>query len=127
MWRHEQTGIPEARRRITEVWSDSANGSFGSGYLLGGGLVLTARHVVLPEGSTPPTIIKARPLGIAHQVEGLQDADLIWPDLQQLGDQTAPDVALLRLRDFVDSDDAGPPLGPPNDEGKGNGTRVSAT
>jgi ankyrin repeat protein len=127
MFRHEQSAVPEARRRITEVWSDSANGSFGTGYLLGGGLVLTARHVVMPEGSTPPTIIKARPLGIAHQVQGLQGVDLIWPDIEQLSDPTAPDAALLRLRDFIDTNDAGPQLGPPNEDGEGRGTRVSAT
>lgn len=118
--------IPVALRRITEVWSNRADGSFGSGYLLGGGLILTARHVVMPEGSKPPTVIKARPLGIAHRVTGLQAADLVWPDLAQLADP-APDAALLRLRDFVDADDVGPRLGPPDDDVEGHGTPVTAT
>src|SRR5580704_15217421 len=119
--------IPVALRRVTEVWSDSADGSYGSGYLLGGGLILTARHAVMAEGSKPPAVIKARPLGIADRVAGLQPADLVWPDLGQLADPRAPDAALLRLRDFVDADDAGPRLGPPDDDVEGHGTRVSAT
>ncbi len=95
-----QSNLSVAQGRITEIWSDSANGSFGSGYLLGGGLILTARHVVMPEGSKPPTVIKARPLGIAHRVTGLQPADLVWPDLAQLADLHAPDAVFLRLRDL---------------------------
>lgn len=113
--------LPVAQGRITEIWANSAGGSFGSGYLLGGGLILTARHVVMPEGATPPTVIKARPL--SHDVAGLQPADLIWPDLAQLADPYAPDAVLLRLRDLPTGNGALPCLGPPDDD---RGTLVSA-
>jgi tetratricopeptide (TPR) repeat protein len=121
------SSLSVAQGRITEIWSDSANGSFGSGYLLGGGLILTARHVVMPEGSEPPTVIKARPLGIAHLITGLQPADLVWPDLAQLADLHAPDAVLLRLRDLPMANGTLPRFGRPDDDGGGRGTLVSAT
>ena len=115
-------------QRITEVWSNS-KGSRGSGYLLAGGLILTARHVVMPEGSEPPTVIKVRPLGIADLVDGLQPADLVWPDLAQLANQHAPDAALLRLqalpKGLPEALKALPHFGRTDDTG-GCGTPVSA-
>lgn len=126
-----QSRLSVAHGRITEIWSDSANGSFGSGYLLGGGLILTARHVVMPEGSKAPTVIKARPLGIAHRVAGLQPTDLVWPGFAQLADPHAPDAALLRLRDLPQDllmlYAAAPHFGRPEDDSGVGGTRVSAT
>jgi hypothetical protein len=113
--------------RIAEVWSNSANGSFGSGYLLGGGLVLTARHVILPDGGAPPTVIKSRPLAIANKVTGLELADLVWPNMKQLADSDAPDGVLLRLRTIPNASDPGPQLGPPPADRRGRGTSVNAT
>ncbi|NKL79568.1 tetratricopeptide repeat-containing S1 family peptidase [Rhizobium leguminosarum] len=97
--------------RITEVWSNSANGSYGSGYMLGRGLILTARHVVMPDGADPPTEIRARPLSVPHEMNGLQPADLVWPDLEQLSNLEGPDCALVQLREVPNADDVGPRVG----------------
>ncbi len=123
-----QSVVSGDRGRVTEVWCDSASGCFGTGYYLGGGLILTARHVVMPVAATPPTVIKARPLGIAHRVTGLLVADLFWPDMPQLADARLPDAALLRLRDFGDfgdflGEDVRPRLSPPDD----NKSRIHAS
>ena len=112
--------------RITEIWSslaaDDSTGSFGSGYMLGAGLILTARHVLRPEGSPPPNSIWARTLEMAE----LQRAELVWPSMQQLGDKDAPDAALVRLPGAGEGD-PGPHLGPPDSERAGETITVSAT
>jgi len=97
--------VPSTGYRLVEIFSakqpDDQRGSAGTGYLLGAGLVLTARHVLVPEewNGTPPNLtIFARALA---QGPGalLEQADLIWPnDPRDLEDRTRPDVALIRLR-----------------------------
>lgn len=104
--------------RYTEIYScqrpgDQRNGSYGSGFLLGRGLILTARHVIAPPswGTAPALLdITARPLGPAgrQNAEWLA-ADLVWPDLAALMNRK-PDVALLQLRDHIPGADSGTPL-----------------
>jgi len=120
----QRTRQNEIEDRITEVWLDSHHVSYGSGYLLGGGLILTALHVVHPEPSTSPTSIKARPLKCFQISQKWQDADLIWPSTERVCDQ--PDVALLKLRNLPDNDNYLPLLGPPKRRISGSGIWVSA-
>ena len=99
-------------RRLTEIFTrltpDSPRASFGSGFLLGNGIVLTARHVLFPrmwESETSSQIsISARPLALA-KTEDLRPAELVWPiDKAELENRNAPDVALIRIINCPDID-----------------------
>jgi hypothetical protein len=106
--------------RFTEIYSsrrpgDATNGSYGSGFLLGGGLILTALHVVVPAswGGVPAKLeISARPLGAGKRNTNWLAADLVWPAQAALAEDQ-PDIALLRLRDPIPEASRGalPPLG----------------
>ncbi|MFO1036165.1 MAG: trypsin-like peptidase domain-containing protein [Geminicoccaceae bacterium] len=93
--------------RIVEIFSARApeqiTGSLGSGYLLGAGLVLTARHVLAPKtwGVLPEApAVFARALAEGEAAE-LRRAEIIWPlNHTLLSDPEQPDVAVLRLPDF---------------------------
>lgn len=89
--------LPDVYKRVTEVWSDSSGGSYGSGYLIGGSLVLTALHVLRARGEAMPSTIKVRPLGIADTGIPLQTADVVWPVEADLDEPSTPDAALLRM------------------------------
>jgi hypothetical protein len=94
--------------RFVQVFSagDAAcDTSLGSGFILGGGVILTARHVILPEewNSAPSQLnITARTISAARSGAGWLDADLIWPSLDEMLDPSGrpakSDVALIRLR-----------------------------
>ena len=91
--------------RLVEIYvrrdrSDD-RGSLGSGYLLGNGLVLTARHVLMPKswGNSTPTDLVIEARALAEGVDPpLRIAELVWPQAASaLSDHEAPDVALIRL------------------------------
>jgi hypothetical protein len=91
--------IPPELRPVAEIWTNSGPGSYGSGYHLGGGLVLTAAHVIKVKGEDPPTVIKVRPLSlIASHPHQLLEADLVWPEMQKIGAEDLPDAALVKIR-----------------------------
>ena len=82
--------------RVVEVWASAgASGTVGSGYLLGGGLVLTARHVVDYGGQ-----FEARRLGSSE-----------WLSAEQVWRGESCDAALLRIPDAESEDDAAARLG----------------
>ncbi len=80
-------------RRVVEVWAPGeGSGTVGSGYLLGGGLVLTAGHVV---DRSDGRGCEARPLA---GVDWLA-AELVWRGV-------SCDAALLRIPDGEPGDAA---------------------
>jgi hypothetical protein len=96
--------------RLVEVFSERYPGdkmaSFGSGFLLGNGLVLTARHVLMPEawgsGASDSLQFSARPLAFAKRSE-LKPAVLVWPqNAEDLLNEEIQDVAILRLLEYPD-------------------------
>ncbi len=109
--------IPELLGRVTEVWSDTAGGNAGTGYLIGTDLILTALHVVHRDGAEPAKEIVVRPLLAAGQMGALQAAELVWPTVDRLDDQPL-DAALLRLRNLkceaAPRIDLGKPKSPPD-------------
>ncbi len=109
--------IPELLGRVTEVWSNTAGGNAGTGYLIGTDLILTALHVVRRDGAEPATEIVVRPLLAAGQMGALQAAELVWPTADRLDDQPL-DAALLRLRNLkceaAPRIDLGKPKNPPD-------------
>ncbi|HEV2549994.1 MAG TPA: serine protease [Stellaceae bacterium] len=102
-------------KRLVELFAHPGGaadkGNIGSGYLLGSGLVLTARHVLvldsLREQPSPSLVIEVRAL--AEGVDApLRQADLVWPkDCKALLEKSSPDVALIRLR-HVPAEYSGP-------------------
>jgi hypothetical protein len=86
-------GLPD---RLTQIWVDVAGGTYGSGLLLNGGLILTARHVIAPRAPLPDTFSISVRVGAPAKADW-QAAELIWPERAALLD--GPDVALLRLID----------------------------
>jgi tetratricopeptide (TPR) repeat protein len=93
--------------RVIEVWASAAeSGTVGSGYLLGGGLILTAGHVT---DRTPQGRCEARRLGSSEWVS----AERVWRGM-------GCDAALLRIVDSESSADIGARLGR-----LGTGERVS--
>lgn len=102
--------------RVVEVFSASTpggkQGSRGSGYLLADGLVLTARHVIVPDdwGKPPERLdISSRTVAAALRGEGFKRVNLVWPayaDLMKAG----RDVALLRMDSGIDDTNTSPPL-----------------
>jgi Trypsin-like peptidase domain len=93
-------------QRFVELFSarapgDTSSGSYGSGFLLGRAIILTARHVICPpDWAQVPSVlsITARPVRTLREDRTWLDADLVWPDREELGNQ-GPDVALVRVRD----------------------------
>ena len=91
--------------RFTEVFSHRTHSgkvqrSSGSGFLLGGGVIITARHVIAPDEwdggcvDVSELTISARSIGHARISPKPRAAELAWPsDLRARG----PDVALLKL------------------------------
>jgi hypothetical protein len=93
------SGIREPR--IVELRSSGPE-SYGSGYLLGNGIVLTARHVLFPDTSaTPPDRleIEVRSVGMTRQRDDPVLATLEWPP--KISDLAvhSPDIALIRVTD----------------------------
>ncbi|MFZ3324737.1 MAG: serine protease, partial [Methylocella sp.] len=92
-------------RRLVEVfsekWPNDPTASFGSGFLLGDGLVLTARHVLMPKNwwaQVPENLVlSARPLALAKK-SPLMPAVVLWPPtVAELASDDTPDVALIRI------------------------------
>ncbi len=109
--------VSELVGRVTEVWSNAMGGTTGTGYLVGTDLILTALHVVRHDGAPPATEIAVRPLLAANNLDGLQDAELVWPPADLFNDQPL-DAALLRLRNLkcqvAPRIDLGKPKNPPD-------------
>jgi 3-methyladenine DNA glycosylase AlkC len=99
--------LPDYEDRFLELFSarqpgDATDGSYGSGFLLNNGVILTARHVVAPHSwiSIPPVLdITARQIRTVQKNEIWMKADLIWPEQRELGSD-GPDIVLLRLHDI---------------------------
>src|ERR1700678_1777639 len=74
--------------RVVDVSARKSAGgfSFGSGYLIAPGLVLTARHVVYTDNGDPHNDVRVRFLEAGVQI----DCHVVWPGRPDL------DVALLR-------------------------------
>jgi trypsin len=83
--------------RVVEILSTNDKMSYGSGYLLGGGLVLTARHVLLPRGERVPEALNVvvRTVDMARRNQEPISASLVWP--RNKGAEYACDIALIRL------------------------------
>jgi tetratricopeptide (TPR) repeat protein len=76
--------------RVVEVYSRlGAQESFGSGYAVGGGLVLTAGHVLVADG-----VCEVRPFGSAEWMPAA-----VVPVAELWSAEPFPDVALLRVTD----------------------------
>lgn len=85
--------------RVVEIYSKGPN-SYGTGYLLGGGIILTARHVLVPGG--PETVpakldIAVRTVGMTRRREEPVQATLVWPPGKENLSNHAPDIALIRM------------------------------
>jgi len=87
--------IPEC---VTEVYCSTTD-SFGSGYLLGPGLVLTACHVIDDTGNDLPNPIKiqVRPLLDAEPGGVWREASLAWPRTSDWRQWFTKDIALLQF------------------------------
>jgi hypothetical protein len=93
------SGIREPR--IVELRSTGPE-SYGSGYLLGNGIILTARHVLFPDTSatSPDRLeIEVRSVGMTRHDEKPVSATLVWPPkISELAVHT-PDIALICVTD----------------------------
>ncbi|MFC7477961.1 serine protease [Dankookia sp. GCM10030260] len=104
--------------RLVEIFSAGppyeTSGSYGTGYLLGEGLVLTARHVLVPhawEAMAEPPAVFARAIAEGDAAK-LRPATIVWPtDPALLSDPAQPDVAVLRLPDVPPACGAKVPVG----------------
>ncbi|SAL85251.1 hypothetical protein AWB68_07614 [Caballeronia choica] len=86
--------------RVVEIYSSAGKGSYGSGYLLGDGIVLTARHVLVPSdfSSVPHNFeISVRTVDMTRRDEAPQLATLIWPTVGARLNPHTPDIAVIRL------------------------------
>ena len=83
--------------RTVEIQCNSTSG-YGSGLLLGDGIVLTARHVLLPPGRGLPAEldILMRTVSMARDGQRVCRGTLLWPTPDLLADQ-APDIALIQF------------------------------
>jgi hypothetical protein len=111
--------IQSLEDRFTEIISQLAGGdsySYGSGFLLGDGLILTARHVLVSDEWSPEAtfVITARPLCAAKDDGAWLTANLVWPkdedELRLSKERDCPDVALIRLQSFSCRVEDEPPL-----------------
>lgn len=119
--------MSDAFRRVSEIWCNASGGSFGSGYYIGDGLVLTALHVLRSRGERLPNIVKVRPLGIADSGMALQPADVIWPRVNDLDSPDVADAALLRMSNISCQVDEDLAIGPPSQISTTGELNVSAT
>jgi hypothetical protein len=89
---------PIAEDCITEVRCPTTV-SFGSGYMLKAGLVLTACHVIDDTGKDLPDPIKieVRSLLDPKQGGGWREANLVWPCAQEWRKRFVDDIALLQF------------------------------
>ncbi len=81
--------VQSFEERLTEIKSKLADGqsfSYGSGFLLDAGLILTARHVLVPDEwpSDAKFVITARPRCVAKAGAEWLSADLVWPAPDEL-------------------------------------------
>lgn len=70
----------------------------GSGLLITGRLVLTAAHVVFPDGPAPSTRVGLT-VGIGETGRTGTSGRVVWPDRWDGADGTRPDAALIRIDD----------------------------
>ena len=85
--------------------------SRGSGYYIRDGVVLTARHVLVPEGwkGIPAALdVKASPVVSTLRQQPAVAAELIWPAREALT-MYEPDIALLRIPTLPELDESGSP------------------
>jgi inactive STAND/Trypsin-like peptidase domain len=92
------TDGPIAEDCISEVRCLTTT-SFGSGYLLNPGLVLTACHIIDDTGNDlpDPINIEVRPLADAKCGGGWREANLVWPRAHEWRQHFAEDIALLQF------------------------------
>lgn len=95
--------------RIESVFDCGTNRvkvSHGTGYLLGAGLVLTARHVLAPKawGEVSPASLEVTALAVAEGKRApMRKAEIVWPgDFSLSTDPEPPDVAVLKLASIPD-------------------------
>jgi hypothetical protein len=90
----------QLKQRFIELFSarspnDRTNGSSGSGYLLGRGMILTARHLLAPPDwpNLPPILdITARPVVTLRPDRTWLEAELAWTKYEELA-RGGPDVS----------------------------------
>jgi hypothetical protein len=96
-------GIPPESEPFIDLVQIRASGSFGTGLLVGRGLVLTALHVVCdPKKDWQPRadlgVYLLREL--QKKKEHHHSAKLIWPQIEAVGEDS-PDVAVLQIDEPV--------------------------
>ena len=81
--------------------------SMGSGLLIGDGVIITARHVLLDPGpAAPPLSIEVR----GARQASWEAAELHWPPVAELATGDS-DIALVKLKRFAAADVASMPIG----------------
>jgi hypothetical protein len=88
--------------RIVEVRCQATKG-YGSGYLVGTGLILTACHVIADLEDRLPATLMAEVRSLKAEAEHpWQPAKLVWPDPGQWSSLSRIDIALLSVTDGGD-------------------------
>ncbi len=83
--------------QVVEIRTVRADGRtrVESGLLITGRLVLTAAHVVFPEGPVPSSGVGLT-VGVGETGRTGTSGRVVWPDRWDRADDTAPDAALIR-------------------------------
>lgn len=92
--------MPQQLARLLEIkcsYSDTEDG-YGSGFLLGNGLALTARHVFASDDMPIPDKpdIRVRTVSMLKADQPWLDAELVWPTWKNMREND-PDIALIRV------------------------------
>jgi hypothetical protein len=92
--------MSEDRRFVDIVSRGPRTSGYGSGFLLGEGLVLTARHVLMPaDADFALGEVTVRNVDMVKHGEARVPAKLVWPDDPALLKVHKPDIALIRVAD----------------------------